>query len=603
MCARLRLNIRHVCSVLFVLLLGIQWGTMNLASAQELNNTEQTTSEMRFVLEQYAADRAALNRFYSIPISPTRLERMRQFFLSRQKALEGMNFEAMSQDGRIDYILFKNQLQYELRQIANQEKRIKEVTALMPFWKTIVNLEESRRKMAPINPGEIAGQLVELRQQVEQVRKAMETGLKTDAEAEIKKVKKTLANRAANMIDNLRDILKNWFDFYNGFDPLFTWWVDEPYKKADQALQDYASFLREKIVGIKPGDGDTEYEAPIIGDPIGREALLSELAYAMIPYTPEELIALANREFAWCETEMVRASKDLGYGDDWHKALEYVKTLHVAPGEQPYFIREQALEAIEFVEKHDLVTVPPLAREIWKIEMMSPERQKVNPFFTGGEIISVSFPTNTMSQEQKLMSMRGNNIHFARATVHHELIPGHHLQGFMTARYRTYRRIFQTPFWLEGWPLHWEMLLWDLGFAKSPENRIGMLFWRMHRCARIIFSLNFHLEKMTPQECVDFLVNRVGHELENARAEVRRSCSEDYPPLYQCAYMIGGLQIRALYKEIVASGQMTNREFHDAILKENSMPIEMLRAKLTMQKLTPSFSASWKFAGDLSVKQ
>ena len=47
-----------------------------------------------------------------------------------------------------------------------------------------------------------------------------------------------------------------------------------------------------------------------------------------------------------------------------------------------------------------------------------------------------------MAHEDKLMSMRGNNVHFSRATVHHELIPGHHLQQFMTARYSTQRRPF-----------------------------------------------------------------------------------------------------------------------------------------------------------------
>lgn len=60
------------------------------------------------------------------------------------------------------------------------------------------------------------------------------------------------------------------------------------------------------------------------------------------------------------------------------------------------------------------------------------------------------------------------------------------------------------------------MLLCDLGFPQSPENRTGMLFWRMHRASRIIFSLSFHLEKMTAQECIDFLVERSGHELANA---------------------------------------------------------------------------------------
>ena len=139
------------------------------------------------------------------------------------------------------------------------------------------------------------------------------------------------------------------------------------------------------------------------------------------------------------------------------------------------------------------------------------------------------------------------------------------------------------------------MLLWDLDFPQSPENRMGMLFWRMHRCARIIFSLSFHLEKMTPDECIDMLVNQVGHEPSTATAEVRRSFIGSYPPLYQCAYLIGGLQMRSLYHELVGSDKMTNREFHDAVLKENSMPIVMLRAKLTEKKLTNNFDFTWNF--------
>jgi uncharacterized protein (DUF885 family) len=244
--------------------------------------------------------------------------------------------------------------------------------------------------------------------------------------------------------------------------------------------------------------------------------------------------------------------------------------------------------------------VPQLARDTWRMEMMTPERQLVSPFFLGGETILVSFPTNTMSHEQKMMSMRGNKIHFARATVFHELIPGHHLQGFMTARYRPYRGLFSTPFWTEGNALYWELLFWDLNFPKTPENRIGMLFWRMHRCARIIFSLSFHLEKMTPQQCIDFLVDRVGHERDNATAEVRRSFDGSYGPLYQIAYLIGGLQQYSLHHDLVDSGKMTNRQFNDALLHENRIPIEMIRALLTNQKLTRDFKTNWKFYGPIS---
>jgi uncharacterized protein (DUF885 family) len=351
------------------------------------------------------------------------------------------------------------------------------------------------------------------------------------------------------------------------------------------------------VLGIRQGE-----EEPIFGRPVGREELLFDLQYEMIPYSPEQLIAIAEREFAWCETEMKKAAKELGFGDDWKAALEKVKTLHADPGKQPDIVRDLAREAIDFVTQRNLLTVPPLARDVWRIEMMSPERQRENPFFLGGETIQVSFPTDTMSHEDKLMSMRGNNIHFSRATVHHELIPGHHLQGFMTSRYNSHRGMFGGPFWGEGWALWWEMLLWDLGFPKTPEDRVGFLFWRMHRCARIIFSLKFHLGEMTPEQCVDFLVERVGHERANAAGEVRRSFRGNYPPLYQLAYMMGALQFRALHTELVKSGKMTNAQFHDAILQGGRMPVEMVRARLTKQSLARDFTSSWKFAGEIPAK-
>ena len=175
------------------------------------------------------------------------------------------------------------------------------------------------------------------------------------------------------------------------------------------------------------------------------------------------------------------------------------------------------------------------------MEMMSPERQLVNPFFLGGDTIIVSYPTDTMTYDQRMMSMRGNNPYFSRATVFHELIPGHWLQEYSSSmRYRPYRQAFGSGFWIEGNAFYWEMLyLGSRATTATPQQRIGALFWRMHRCARIIFSLSFHLGLMTPQQAIDFLVSEVGHERDNATAEVRRSVNGDYDPLYQCAYMLG----------------------------------------------------------------
>jgi uncharacterized protein (DUF885 family) len=555
--------------------------------APELTSVIQARAEdLSSVLELYARDHGSLERFYDLSLSSTTDRVFRQFHSAWRAGLDRLDFDKLGPEARIDFLLFRNKLDREIRQLDLTRNRAEEISRLVPFAAVIIDLKEARQRVDPLDPAKAASTLVPMDKQIADLSRWIQ-GAPGPEELNIKR---TVANRAARATESLRETLRQWVQFYDRYDPAFTWWVAQPYKKLDEGLEKYAALIREKLAGIKPDDRDT-----IIGDPFGRAALLHELANELIPYTPEELLEIANQEFAWCEAEMLKASRDLGFGDDRRRALDHVKDLYVPPGDQPALIVHQAVEAIEYIEKRDLVTVPPLARDTWRVQMMTPERQRINPFFTGGEVISVSYPTDGMTHEQKLMSMRGNNIHFSRATVFHELIPGHYLQRFMNERYRPYRRLFRTPFWGEGWALYWEMLLWDLGFPQSPENRVGMLFWRMHRAARIIFSLSFHLEKMTAQECVDFLVNRVGHERENAAAEVRRSFETAADPLYQCAYMLGGLQFRALHKELVASGRLTNRQFHDAILQGNSIPVELVRASLSRQALTKNFSTSWRF--------
>lgn len=549
---------------------------------------DSSVSPTRSLVERFRSDRAALERLHNVGLSTNRSARLQRLFDDNLTALGLLDFHSLNQPGRIDWLLFRNQLQFEKGELDYGARKAAEIADLIPFAPVIIALEEHRRRLQPQEARVSAEVLAALPNTIKTTRENLEQQLKDKSAPGA-----VLGRRAAMAVDDLRGSLRNWNRFYAGYHPSFTWWVQSPYIAADKALEDYAWFLREKLAGFRRGEDD-----PVIGDPIGRAALLDYLRAELIPYTPEELIELAEKEFAWCEREMKRAADDLGFNGDWSKAMAHVSQLHVEPGEQPKMIKELADEAIAFLEARDLVTIPPLAKETWRMEMMPPERQKVNPYFLGGEVIQVSYPTDDMSHEEKLMSMRGNNRHFSRATVHHELIPGHHLQGFMAQRWNTHRALFRTPFLVEGWALYWEMLLWDLNFPQSAEDRVGMLFWRSHRCARIVFSLKYHLGQMTAQECIEYLIQRVGHEPRNATAEVRRSVAGDYSPLYQAAYMLGGLQIRALHQELVANGKMTARDFHDAILRENSIPIEMIRASLTGQTLTKEFQTSWRFYGE-----
>jgi hypothetical protein len=592
----------------------------NCSLAGDGSPLDTGTSELQPVIERYEVDLRDLNRVYALPGSPLRQSKLEKFYADQLPLLERINFDALSQSGKVDYLLLRDRLLREQKQVANEGRQDAEVAALIPFQQIIIGFEEARRRMETIDPQKCA---VALAQVNADIAKARSSGAPNTSPA--------ILHRAAVRLSQLRTTLRTWFNFYDLYDPKFSWWVDGEYKKADEALDAHAQFLhtasgvpgpldtgagagRGGGRGGRGGGQDTEggrntprangplgsnEELSGVG-PAGSDALVDALQAAMIPYTPDELILLANREFAWCDKEMLRASGEMGFGSDWKKALDAVKNKYVEPGQMIYLVRDLSREAIEFVEKHDLVTLPPFLKEDYWEEALTPQQQLTSPFFLGGLVIQVSSPASSMTVEERMESLRGNNIYFARATVFHELIPGHHMQGYMTQRYRTYRSLFSTPFWTEGMAFYWEMLMWDLGFTRTPEQRIGALVWRMHRCARIIFSLSFHLHKMTALECVQFLIDRVGFERANAEGEVRRSFNGSYPPIYQCAYMLGALQFYALHKELVGSGKMTDRAFHDAMYREANMPVEMVRLALNGQKVTRDYRTSWKFYGPLA---
>jgi hypothetical protein len=682
-------------------------------------------SELRMVAQRYALDRTTLAGNYAngaarggggrrgragnadqppapslIPVSQARIARLKRFDANWQAAVSRIDASRLTAQAKSDLAKLSATIASNSAQLDEDAKTLAQVLAVAPFAPSIVGLVEARIRIEDMNAQRAAAAIMEVTKEIARL---------TSAPPQLNPDQAILG---ATAVEQLRAITSEWFTFYNGYDPLFTWWMGVPYTKVDEALKGYASVLREKVaagnlavpVKAAPGEpiamsaqpsypdvpdlaeiialpqdemrdivtrftgegtgrggrgGRQESRDPafyanwlsalksldfeklsrnaqvdylfirrtaetqiaranlkldpnpprkadntgIPGPARGREGLLQDLSEAMIPYTPEELIALAEKEFAWCDREMLEASREMGL-DDWKKAVEKTKDAAVAPGDQPRMIRDLLFEAIDFLRANKLITVPQVAAESLHMIMMTPERQLVNPFFTGGSQISVSYPTNTMDYEARIQSMRGNNPGFSHATAFHEMIPGHNLVAYMGARFNDYRANLTGggAFFGEGWPLYWELTLYDMGFNKTPEQRVGALFWRMHRCARIIFSLRFHMGQWSPQEAIDFLVERVGHERDNATAEVRRSFdpAAGYGPLYQAAYLLGGLQLRGLRQELVDAKVLTDVQFHDEIMRQGSMPIALLRLALDRRiRLTRDMNLDWKFYGDL----
>lgn len=696
-------------------------------------------SEMRLVVQRYALDRAALAaNYFGAPtprgrrggagdaeaaetgphawvLSDARVARLKRFDIDWQTALAVLPAARLSPAAQADLATLNASVAANLKALDADAAARARVMPLLGFAPAIVDLYEARVRMADMNPKAAAGAVTRATADLADLRTRLEAGL--DRKDHGLRVPPEIARDAATMTAALREHLTAWFSHYNGYDPMFMWWVDMPYRKLDTALEQYAALLRDRVAPAKqtasfapaidvtiepapappmpsvpnlaaiialpqdemrpvverfragmggnrgqrrrandpppaPPAGPAYYRAwlsaldsldfdaltrnaqvdylyikrtsqlaltratatpqqniprrtdgsGIEGPARGRAGLLLDLADELIPYTPEQLIELGNREYVYTVNEMKKASREMGLGDDWMKAVERVKEMHVEPGRQPEIVRDMLYEAIDYLRANDLITVPAVASEALRMRMLSPQEQLTAPFFLGGAMILVAYPTNTMEYDARIQALRGNNLHFSHAVAHHEMIPGHNLVGFMGARYgNSYRpTLGSTPFLGEGWPLYWETILYDKGFHDTPEERIGALFWRMHRAARIVFSMNFHMGRWSPQECIDFLVNEVGHERDNATAEVRRSFAGSYGPLYQMAYLVGGLQIRGIRKELVDSGLMTEKAFHDEIMRQGSMPVAYLRLALQPGKLTKDTPVEWEFYGDLN---
>src|SRR5437879_9387964 len=209
----------------------------------DTNELQAPESEMRAVIERYTVDRGSLTRSYPVSISAARQARFRQFYSDWLAQIQKLDFASMSQEGKVDYLLLKNHLEYELRQLDIQAKQVAEIAPLIPFAKSISDLEEARRRMEPIDSAKTAAMLTNLKKQMDDTRKSVEAGLKPERGSESRtegveaiKVKRTVAFRAVGAVNNLRNSLRNWYTFYNGYDPVFTWWNDEPYKTLDQTL-------------------------------------------------------------------------------------------------------------------------------------------------------------------------------------------------------------------------------------------------------------------------------------------------------------------------------------------------------------------------------
>ena len=103
---------------------------------------------------------------------------------------------------------------------------------------------EHRIRMGDMDARKAAASMEHVRKEIARIRGLVEDGLKPGEPGRGIRANRELAVRAADTVDALRASVNEWFNHYNGYDPMFTWWIELPHGHVDKALVEYAALLR-----------------------------------------------------------------------------------------------------------------------------------------------------------------------------------------------------------------------------------------------------------------------------------------------------------------------------------------------------------------------
>ncbi|MEO6708245.1 MAG: hypothetical protein ABIP42_01640, partial [Planctomycetota bacterium] len=259
-------------------------GSRNLIQPDPIGLSQlihEPQSELAVAVRRWAIDADRLQRLYPVRSSPACRARMSVFHRAWLAELATLDWKSLTRPAQVDALALRTWIERRLAEQAIAEQNDQRIAPLVGFAEIITDLAEACARIDAMDGRSAAEQLDRLSKAVSRQRKDLEAQYAKDAEC----VSRFDASRAAKRVDGLAAALRRWFQFYDGYDPLFTWWAKAPFGEASRALDDYAKFLRERIVKVGSGEDD------IVGDPIGSEALSRALADEWIPYTAEDLLA------------------------------------------------------------------------------------------------------------------------------------------------------------------------------------------------------------------------------------------------------------------------------------------------------------------------
>ena len=345
--------------------------------------------------------------------------------------------------------------------------------------------------------------------------------------------------------------------------------------EASQAVGSYIQYLETELAPKARGSFR-----------LGREAFEKKLRYDEgINIGVERLLTLALRELSFTQEAFRTVAGKLGKGDPlevWQKT----RLNHPKSGELVATAREQLAELATFLDRNQLVTIPPGEPVIvaptpdfyrWSFaSMWTPgpfETKATRAFYYLTDVEKGWTP------ERQDEHLRDFNLPTLWSISVHEVYPGHFLHYQHLRRVESKVRksmMFASASLMEGWAHYAEQMMVEAGFGQRDYAiQLGQLAEALIRLCRLIVGIRLHAEDMSVEQGVRFFREEAFMEEASARREAERGTFDPGYVVYSLGKMLL-LKLRRDYKEQQGKA-FSLKTFHDTLLGQGAVPFWMQR--------------------------
>jgi len=303
---------------------------------------------------------------------------------------------------------------------------------------------------------------------------------------------------------------------------------------------------------------------------------MSVRTYTTTQMAPRAIHELGQKEVKRIEAEMEKVAAETGF----HGTLnEFERKLESSPE----FLFHDREEMLVYCRNAAMIAEPELPRLFKKLPRMPfgiraiPEDREAstashyNGPATDGSRAGFVY-INCYQPEKQVKYNK-------EALILHEGVPGHHLQIALQREIEglpEFRKSAGYSAFSEGWGLYAESLGAELGLYRDPYSRFGRLSSERFRAARLVIDTGLHAMGWSRAQAIDYFHT---HAAGMSVAEIDRYIAW---PGQALSYKMGELKITELRRlaEQKLGSRFDIREFHDVVLRNGALPLEMLEEQV-----------------------